>query len=127
MGVWQQRLVHRYAAERELVASGVRYVLHSDAGVRETPFGTFWLTLATAVFELQISPLEAITAVTSSPAELMGLSEEVGALLPGRRADLLVVEGDPSERIELLARPKSVLLNGQVVAEEGTILTAAMG
>lgn len=127
MGVWQQRLLHRYVAERELVASGVRYVLHSDAGVRETPFGTFWLTLATAVFELQISPLEAITAATSSPAELMGLSQEVGALLPGRRADLLVVEGDPSERIELLARPKFVLLDGQVVAEEGTVLTTAMG
>ena len=123
MGVWQQRLANRYAAEREMVASGVRYVLHSDAGVRETPFGTFWLTLATAVFELQISPLEAITAATASPAALMGLDQQVGTLQPGRRADILVVDGDPSERIELLARPKKVLLDGAVVAECGHLQT----
>lgn len=124
MGVWQQRLVNRYAAEREMIASGVRYVLHSDAGVRETPFGSFWLTLATAVFELQISPLEAISAATASPAALMGLADEVGTLVSGRRADLLVVDGDPTEKIELLSRPRSVLLNGKVVAENGTILTS---
>jgi imidazolonepropionase-like amidohydrolase len=124
MGVWQQRLVNRYATEREMVASGVRYVLHSDAGVRETPFGSFWLTLATAVFELQITPLEAITAATSSPAALMGLDQEVGTLLPGRRADLLVVEGDPTERIEVLERPRMVLLNGAVVAEDAVIRIA---
>jgi imidazolonepropionase-like amidohydrolase len=124
MGVWQQRLVNRYAAEREMIAAGVRYVLHSDAGVRETPFGTFWLTLATAVFELEISPLQAITAATATPAALMGLDQEVGTLQPGRRADLLVIEGDPSEQIELLARPKKVLLNGALVAEDGNLVTA---
>jgi len=124
MGVWQQRLVNRYAAEREMIASGVRYVLHSDAGVRETPFGTFWLTLATAVFELQISPLQAITAATASPAALMGLDQEVGTLQAGRRADLLVVDGDPSDWIELLARPKKVFLNGALVAEAGNLSTA---
>lgn len=127
MGVWQQRLVNRYATEREMVASGVRYVLHSDAGVRETPFGTFWLTLATAVFELQISPLEAITAATASPAALMGLADEVGTLQPGRRADLLVVDGDPSEQIELLARPRKVFLNGALVAEDAVVHTVDIG
>jgi imidazolonepropionase-like amidohydrolase len=103
------------------VKSGVKYVLHSDAGVRETPFGAFWLIPATACFELGISPLEAITAVTATAAELMGLAEEVGTLAAGRRADLLVVEGDPAERIEALAEPARVLLNGQIVAEHGEL------
>lgn len=115
MGVWRARLENRYAAEREMVASGVRYVLHSDAGVRETPFGDFWLVLATACFELRLSPLEAIRAATSSAAELMGLSDEVGTLGPGKRADLLVVDGNPAEQIEALATPRLVLMDGGVV------------
>ncbi|MGV3721404.1 MAG: amidohydrolase family protein [Actinomycetota bacterium] len=121
MGVWQQRLANRYAAERELVASGVPYVLHSDAGVRETPFGGFWLTLATACFELGLSPLQAITATTATPAALMGLQDEVGALRAGMRADILVADGNPAERIEDLANPRMVLLNGRIVARHGAL------
>lgn len=120
LGVWRQRLENAYAAGREMIASGVRFVLHSDAGVRQTPFGAFWLIPATARFELQLSPLEAIRAVTASPAELMGLSEEIGTLVPGLRADLLVVDENPAERIEALAHPRLVLQDGRVVAEGGT-------
>lgn len=122
MGVWRARLENRYAAEREMVASGVRYVLHSDAGVRETPFGDFWLVLATACFELRLSPLEAIRAATSSAAELMGLADETGTLEPGKRADLLVVDENPAERIEALASPRTVLLDGRVVATDRTLV-----
>lgn len=125
MGVWQQRLVRRYVAERELVASGVPYVLHSDAGVRETPFGSFWLILATACFELGLTPLEAIRATTATPARLMGMQEEVGTLEVGRRADLLVVEDDPLVSLAALARPARVLLNGRIVAERGQVLVPA--
>ena len=119
MGIWQARLAKRYVMEREMIDSGVRYVLHSDAGVRETPFGSFWLILATACFELGITPLEAIRAATSTPAALMGLEGEVGTIAAGRRADLLVVEGDPAERIEALAEVSRVLRDGQVVVEQG--------
>jgi imidazolonepropionase-like amidohydrolase len=125
MGVWQQRLANRYAAERELVASGVRYVLHSDAGVRETPFGGFWLTLATACYELGLTPLQAITATTATPAALMGLQDEVGLLQVGKWGDLLAVDGNPAEWIEDLAHPRLVLLNGRVVAQHGGLWIGA--
>src|SRR5205807_1543733 len=119
LGPWRARLENRYAAEREMVAAGVRYVLHSDAGVRETPFGQFWLVLATACFELRLSPLQAIAAATASAAELMGLASEVGTLEAGKRADLLVVDGDPAREIQALARPRMVLLEGRVAVEGG--------
>jgi imidazolonepropionase-like amidohydrolase len=106
----------RYQAERQLIDSGVQYVLHSDAGVRETPFGEFWLIPASACFELGLSPLEAIRAVTSTPAALMGLDGEVGTLAPGHRADLLVVDGNPAERIEDLAGVRHVLLDGRLLS-----------
>ncbi len=122
MGPWLKRLANRYAAEREMIASGVRYVLHSDAGVRETPFGAFWLIPATACFELQISPLEAITACTATAADLLGVGEEVGALQAGKRADLLVVDDNPAERIEALSAPRLVLRDGCAVARDRVIL-----
>lgn len=112
LGPWRGRMEARYEVERELIASGVRYVLHSDAGVRDTPFGDFWLTPASACFELGISPLEAIRAVTSGPAALLGLGGEIGTLAPGYRADLLAVDGDPSERIEALSQVRAVFQDG---------------
>jgi imidazolonepropionase-like amidohydrolase len=127
MGPWKGRLENRYAAEREMIAFGVKYVLHSDCGVRETPFGEFWLILASACFELDLTPLEAIAATTRTPAELLGWEREVGTLEAGKRADLLVVDGDPAAALEPLAKPRMVFLNGRCVAEGGVLRTAAAG
>ena len=41
------------------------------------------------------TPQQALVAATSSAAELMGLQDELGTLEPGKRADLVVVDGDP--------------------------------
>jgi imidazolonepropionase-like amidohydrolase len=129
MGVWRARMEARYATEREMIASGVRYVLHSDAGVRETPFGEFWLIPASACFELGISPLEAITAVTGTAAALLGMSDEVGTLEVGKRADLLIVDGDPAANIEALGRTRVVLLDGanQAIRPPGYMKVAPAG
>jgi imidazolonepropionase-like amidohydrolase len=121
LGVWRERLDARFAAERETVAAGVRYVLHSDSGVRSTPFGPFWMVVAAACFELRITPLEAIRAVTSTAASLLGWEGEVGELRPGAWADLMVVDGDPSVTVEALASPRLVLKGGQVVSEAGVL------
>jgi imidazolonepropionase-like amidohydrolase len=112
-GPWRGRMEKRYAAEREMIASGVRYVLHSDAGVRETYFGDFWRIPAAACYELGITPLEAITAVTATPAALMGLDNEIGTLTPGKLADLLAVEGNPAHDIRALAHPVAILQRGR--------------
>jgi imidazolonepropionase-like amidohydrolase len=41
------------------------------------------------------TPAQALHAATLSAAELMGLQEELGTIAPGRRADLVVLDGDP--------------------------------
>lgn len=122
LGVWMTRLEARYGAEKEMLARGVRYVLHSDAGVRETPFGAFWLIPASACYELELTPLQAIRAITQSPAELMQISEDVGTLEPGKVADFLVYEKSPADKIRNIQSPRAVFQSGRLTVDAGSLI-----
>ena len=52
---------------------------------------------------------EALAAITSRPAEVMGLGGEIGSLRPGRRADVVVWSGDP---LETTATAQMVMIDG---------------
>lgn len=62
-----------------------------------------------------LTPMQAIGIATSQAAALLGLDDR-GVLAVGKRADLLVVDGDPSKRIEDLQRIDSVWQRGAQVA-----------
>ena len=49
---------------------------------------------------------------TSSAAELMGLQDELGTLEPGKRADVVVLEGDPFDFEKLEQRVRTVYKDG---------------
>jgi imidazolonepropionase-like amidohydrolase len=107
-----RRLDARFACERRMLDSGVRYTLHSDAGVRLTPIDTFAVGLRTAQIELRLTPTEILTAVTGSAAEALGLPDR-GVLAAGKRADLLVLEGNPLTDLSALERVRAVMKAGQ--------------
>jgi imidazolonepropionase-like amidohydrolase len=112
-----RRLDARFACERQLLDAGVRYTLHSDAGVRLTPIDRFDLGLRAAVRELRLTPAEALTAATGTAAEALGLDDR-GVLTAGRRADLVIVEGNPLEDLACLERVRGVLKGGEWVTTE---------
>ncbi|MGC2528632.1 MAG: amidohydrolase family protein [Candidatus Acidiferrum sp.] len=62
-------------------------------------------------------PLEAIRAATLNAAELMSWQDRVGALEPGKFADLIAVEGDPLTDITTLQQVKFVMKAGAVVKD----------
>jgi imidazolonepropionase-like amidohydrolase len=109
-----RRLDARFACERRLLDSGVRYTLHSDAGVRWTPIDRFALGLRAAVLELRLTPAEALRAATATAAEAIGLTDR-GVLAPGKRADMLIVEGDPLADAACLERVRAVMKAGRWV------------
>jgi imidazolonepropionase-like amidohydrolase len=117
-----RRLDARFACERRLLDSGVRYTLHSDAGVRWTPIDRFAVGLRAAVIELHLTPAEALTAATATAAEAIGLSDR-GTLKPGLRADLLVVEGNPLTDLACLERVRAVMQAGRWVTAPGIMMT----
>ncbi len=107
-----RRLDQRFECERRMLDFGLRYTLHSDAGVRLTPIARFDLGLMAAVRELRLTPAEALRAATATAAEAIGLADR-GVLTVGRRADLIVVEGNPLQDISCIGRVKAVLKAGR--------------
>jgi imidazolonepropionase-like amidohydrolase len=98
--------VHRDSFRRA-VAAGVQVAMGTDSGV--TPHGQNLRELALMV-EGGMTPAQALVATTSTAARLMGLDQELGTLEAGKRADVVVVGGDPfdfetlSERVEAVYR-----------------------
>ncbi len=75
-----------------------------------------------ALHEAGLSTLEAIRAATTTAAELLGLQDEIGALEPGKHADVIAVAGDPLTDIHALERVVFVMKGGAVVKREGGAL-----
>ncbi|HEY3726147.1 MAG TPA: amidohydrolase family protein [Solirubrobacteraceae bacterium] len=57
-----------------------------------------------------LTAAEALTAATSGSAYALGLDEQVGTVTPGKLADLVVIDGDPLTRLELLGERDGVWL-----------------
>jgi imidazolonepropionase-like amidohydrolase len=67
--------------------------------------------------KLGLTPLQAIQAGTVNAADLLGWSDRVGSIEPGKYADLVAVEGDPLQDVTTLERVKWVMKGGQVVKD----------
>jgi imidazolonepropionase-like amidohydrolase len=63
-----------------------------------------------------MTPIEAIQAATIVPARVMQLDPDVGTLEAGKRADLLIVNGNPLERIRDIRKVEQVLTGGRMYA-----------
>jgi imidazolonepropionase-like amidohydrolase len=60
------------------------------------------------------TPLEAIQAATIVPAQVMGLDKDVGTVEVNKRADLIVLDGNPLEDIHNIRTVKFVVANGVI-------------
>ena len=62
--------------------------------------------------EAGFSPLEAIHIATANGAQFMGELDRVGTIAPGKQADLVVIQGDPSKQIEDIEKVETVFKDG---------------
>ena len=78
-------------------------------------FGSYWKELR-YLTQAGLSNFEALQSATSVNAELIGMSESVGSVEPGKFADFVLVMGNPLENIEAVRDVEMVIKGGEIVS-----------
>jgi imidazolonepropionase-like amidohydrolase len=99
---------------RRLHAAGVPILAGTDAPNPNTAHGVSLHEEIAWLAKSGLSPAEALAAATSAPADAFGLADR-GRIAPGLRADLLLVEGDPSTRLGDTLAIAGIWKNGREV------------
>ncbi|HET7064791.1 MAG TPA: amidohydrolase family protein [Rudaea sp.] len=105
---------------QRILKSGVKFAAGSDMcwfypGKTRGQASTMMFA---ALHDAGMPPLDIIRAVTTNAAEMLGWQDRVGALEPGKFADLVAVSGDPLADITELERVRFVMKDGQVIRND---------
>ncbi len=94
------------------VKMGVKLAFGTDSGVY--PHGMNARQFAYMV-RFGMTPMQAIQSATIEPAKLMRQEANIGTLASGRYADLIAVEGDPTQNVRVLERVSHVIKGGVLI------------
>ncbi len=109
------RREERFKLVRQLIDDGVQIVSGSDAGVPYNYFDNYPEDLILTSEGVDLPPVAVLKSATSVAAEALG-RPDLGAIVPGRAADLLAVRGDPTQDIRTLTQTQLVMTRGQAVS-----------
>jgi imidazolonepropionase-like amidohydrolase len=99
------------ASVANLRAAGTRIILGCDTGLPDTFFGFTEQLELQLMAEAGMSPADVIVASTSRAAEFLGTTDR-GSLVPGKRADFLVLNANPLDDIRNTRRIAKMYLAG---------------
>jgi len=102
------------------VKIGLKLGTGTDSFSEDIPFDSLADEIRRLV-EYGCSPMQSLQAATAWPAEAMGW-DEIGTLEAGKLADLIAVAGDPLVDIQVVKNVPLVVLEGEVVKHEPTIM-----
>jgi imidazolonepropionase-like amidohydrolase len=105
---------------RRVLASGVKFAAGSDMcwaypGKTRGEASAFMFSHLRAA---GMPSLDILRAVTSNAAEMLGWQDRVGAVEPGKFADLIAVTGDPIADIGALEQVRFVMKGGRVIRDD---------
>ena len=111
-GAWDRQRAVLDENLRRLHRAGVRVAMGTDAGNPGTAHGPSVYREMEAMQAAGMSATDVFRASTLTAAQAMGLEREIGTVEPGKRADLVVLEADPTADIANARRVRQVVRNG---------------
>ena len=99
---WRNNFARWMQFVNDFKNAGGRVAAGSDAGFIFKLFGFAYIRELELLQEAGFHPLEVIQAATLNGAELLGMSEQIGAITRGRQADIVLVKGNPVANFKLL-------------------------
>ncbi|HYM60968.1 MAG TPA: amidohydrolase family protein [Thermoanaerobaculia bacterium] len=109
------KVTNAFEAVQQLKAAGVPLLAGTDAPNPGTAHGVSMHRELELLVQAGLTPVEALTAATATPAAIFHLKDR-GRIAPGLRADLLLVDGDPTKDI-LATRAIAAIWKGGVALE----------
>ena len=111
----------QYAPVRKMINAGLPVAMASDFNPGSSPSGNMQFILSLACINYRMLPEEAIHAVTLNSAYAMGLSEELGSIARGKKANIFITV--PVSGFEFMPyaygsnKVETVILNGEIVKQ----------
>ena len=118
-GNWPKMVETEKIAFEKALKRKVKIAFGTDVG------GSDWRDLGQArefqyYVDYGMPPMEAIQTATSRAAEVLGWSDKLGTIEPGKWADIVAVSGDPLKDISELGRVTFVMKSGVVYKDKTT-------
>jgi len=99
---WRRNFARWMTFINDYKNAGGRVVAGSDAGFIYKLYGFAYIRELELLQEAGFHPLEVIQAATRNGAELLKMEDQIGALTAGRKADIVLVQGNPVSNFKLL-------------------------
>jgi imidazolonepropionase-like amidohydrolase len=117
---YQQKMKDVSAVEKQnamkAIKAGVKIALGTDAAVY--PHGLNAHEVDVYVNQFGMSPLQGIQTGTINAADLMGWTDKIGTIEPGKWADIIAIDGDPLKDVKLLQHVSFVMKSGIIYKNE---------
>ena len=108
IGIARKNIQHAFA-------SGVKVAFGTDAAVYPHGLNAHEFNV---YVQMGMTPIQAIQTATVNAADLLGWSDRIGTIEPGKFADVIAVSSDPTRDVTTLERPVFVMKGGVVYRNE---------
>ena len=109
-----------YAPARKMIDAGLPVAMASDFNPGSSPSGNMQLILSMGCIKYRMTPEESFNATTINSAYAMGLSEELGSISPGKKANVYITRPIPTYAFMPYSygnnKVETVILNGEIIS-----------
>ncbi|MFZ0657571.1 MAG: amidohydrolase family protein [Candidatus Binataceae bacterium] len=116
LGFEEQAAAVRYANLKRISEAGVRIALGTDSFCGFGKFGENTIVETERSAAAGIAPLAILKMATKDAAEHLG-TDAIGTIAPGKLADLILLDADPSTDISALRKLRMVIKDGAVLSD----------